>query len=105
MLTHPQYLGWLDVPLAAALAAKNGDAMCVEGAAVGAAWAAMVEHESQLVWFRRAYLRFSTYVRINTLRVDVPLSSAAALRAAPGPGGEYQMLPRDDWDVSHAKNL
>ena len=77
--------------------------MCVEGAAVGSAWAAMVQHESQLVWFRRLYLRFSTYVRVNTLRLDVPRSSAAALRSAPGPGGEYQMLPRADDD--HAKNL
>lgn len=29
---------------------------------------AMAQHKSQMVWFRRLYIRFSRYMIINTLR-------------------------------------
>lgn len=29
---------------------------------------AMAQHQSQMVWFRRLYVRFSRYMLINTLR-------------------------------------
>eukprot|EP00741_Cyanophora_paradoxa_P016570 tig00020927_g16000.t1 len=69
-----KYIGPLDVPLHAALAALGvrraaGEEMAVAlRAGPAAALRAMRCHASQLVWFRRLFVVFSRFVYLNVLR-------------------------------------
>lgn len=60
-----KYLAVLDLPWS--LSAPQDVLFVLTGEEVARAKRAMSCHRSQLLWFRRLYLLFSRYIRINTL--------------------------------------
>lgn len=65
---YRKFLGALDVLVAPCRAARDGrPSLLVANFDVRAAYAALAAHASQLVWFRRLFLLFSSYTYLNRL--------------------------------------
>jgi N-acetylglucosaminylphosphatidylinositol deacetylase len=65
-----KYIGLFDAPISVLRSPYRYFAW---GRDVAAAWRAMLQHRSQLVWFRFLFMIFSRYIYINTLRRIAPV--------------------------------